>query len=116
ALADLDRDQDLDVVVIGSNTDHATSYVGVLAGTASRTPSPVATTQVQAQVVGGLDVGDVDHDGKLDGAIGSFVGLATLVGDGTGRLAAPSFEAGGGQPAAIRLADVDRDGTLDRLV
>lgn len=105
---DLDRDGYLDLVTSHPNP----GTVSVLAGRGDGTfgqASPVAT----ARFPQGLADGDIDRDGHVDLAVSSYDPTVTiLLGDGKGAFASRSdvLDAPSG---AVRLTDLDRDGSLD---
>jgi RHS repeat-associated protein len=110
ALADLDRDGILDVVVANSSSQS----VGVLRGRGDGTfgaPALLATGPVPTD----LAVGDLDGDGLLDVAVTSFGGNAVSVflGDGAGSLRPAGTIAVGQNPLALVAADLNGDGLLD---
>ena len=108
AVADLDRDSDLDLLVADRN-----SGVAVLLGNGNGTfQKPMLFPAAGARLV---SVGEFDGDGIPDLAtIGGNVGILFGYGDGTFR--EPKFLAAGNGPAAIAVADLNLDGRSDIVV
>ncbi|MEU5216545.1 VCBS repeat-containing protein [Streptomyces sp. NPDC020807] len=110
--ADLDEDG-RDDVVMGGSSNGVWAYSGPsLAG--GGTPRKLWQATVPG-AVHGIETGDVDGDGRPEVVVAADT--ATVVLDGaTGRTVA-TIEAGEGRfVRSTRLADLDRDGTLDILV
>jgi plastocyanin len=112
ALADVDGDGDLDLLVTCGGNNGQVS-VRLNDGTGTFGPGP--NMPVDAGSLG-LAVGDLDNDGDLDlvscnNAAAGNVTVRLNVGNGT-FVAAPNV-AVGAQPYAVALADIDGDGDLD---
>jgi hypothetical protein len=112
ALADLDGDGDLDLLVTcGGNN----GLVAVRLNDGTGTFGPGLSTPVDPGSLG-LAVGDLDNDGDLDlvssnNAAAGNVAVRLNAGNGT-FVAAPNV-AVGSRPYAVALADLDGDGDLD---
>jgi Bacterial Ig-like domain (group 3)/FG-GAP-like repeat len=129
ALADLNRDGVLDIVVTnacasGGRCDGSsnTGSVAVLLGNGDGTFKPAQTFTIGAQSPGFLAVGDFNGDGKIDVATVNLCNFCTgdqvsvLLGNGNGTLQSPQTYDLGGQPLGIAVGDVNGDGKLDLLV
>src|SRR5690606_35250533 len=103
ALADLDRDGDLDLVY------DAALYLND--GNAGFTPSGALDVDGVSEVA----VGDLDGDGDLDIATAVYEGLSRIHwNDGLGGFpSSVEFGSAGEQVLAIALGDLDGDGDLD---
>ncbi|HTR52873.1 MAG TPA: VCBS repeat-containing protein [Kofleriaceae bacterium] len=113
ALGDFDSDAILDLVTANAGT------VSVLRGGAGGVFGQHVDTTVDTAPLAGLVVGDFDHDGHVDLAVGltSSAQVAVLLGHGDGTFAAPTtFATGTGTVAALGGADLDKDGNLDVVV
>lgn len=112
ALADVDADGDLDLIVandVGGNV-----MVRLNNGTGDfTTPAPGSPYAIAANTFGVVS-GDVDNDGDIDIiATASAVGARVLFNDGTGRFTIGSVYAGGTTVQVPILGDIDNDGDLD---
>ena len=130
-LADLDRDGDLDGIILGSS--HDPDYVLVNDGTGRFTRSPQLLPAIYANFwLGGVEVGDIDSDGDIDLALpdpvnGKYTETILLLNQGNAQFEEPSqqlypFLRGacrdqGGTGNKIcesaALGDVNSDGALD---
>jgi hypothetical protein len=119
---DFNHDGKLDLAVT-VNTPSATDEVqvflgdgtGHLGGGALAPEAPFATVTVGSSPRD-IEVGDVDHDGKLDlvTADSASAAVSVLIGVGTGDFTPqPSAPAVGPAPIRVVLADLDRDGLTD---
>ncbi len=114
AVADLNRDGDLDLAV-GNAT---TGQVSVLLGTGTGTFGPAVDFGAGADA-SAIAVGDFNRDGRLDLAatLKASGRLRVLLGHGNGTFSAASdFTAGGGGSAGLSTADLNGDGRLDVVV
>ncbi|MGE3850890.1 MAG: FG-GAP-like repeat-containing protein [Planctomycetota bacterium] len=114
AVADLDHDGALDIVVANAGSDTLTLLSGD--GTGDFTASTVAVGSGPSSVA----LADVDQDGHADIVVANATSnnVTVLLGDGTG-----SFNAAGNSPFAVGnnpgrlvVADLDHDGRLDVAV
>ncbi len=105
AVGDFNNDHKLDVVVSGYSG--GIMGLGVLLGNGDGTLQS-STTYSLATVPNNLAVGDFNHDGKLDVALGGLV--AVFLGNGDGTLLPPLHDYFGG---SVFVADFNGDGNLD---
>jgi hypothetical protein len=105
AVGDFNNDHKLDVTVGGYSGGWM--GIGVLLGNGDGSLQPSITYSV-SEVPNGVAVGDFNHDGNLDVAVGGLV--AVFLGNGDGTLQQPSVEYFGGQ---VVVADFNGDGNLD---
>lgn len=123
ALADLNLDGKLDLVVAGDCSNGGCG--GVLLGKGDGTFQPEIPFSTAGLIAFGMAVGDVNGDGKLDVVVGnqcatsvcntSTVGV--LVGNGDGTLQAPvAYDAGGIYPDWVAIADLDGDSKPDLVL
>jgi hypothetical protein len=105
AVGDFNNDHNLDVTVVGYSGGEMN--LGVLLGNGDGTLQPSITYPLTDQP-NGVTVGDFNHDGKLDVAVGGLV--AVFLGNGDGTLRQPLQEFYGGQ---VVVADFNGDGNLD---
>ena len=112
ALADVDGDGDLDLLVAcGGNN----GLLSVRLNNGTGTFRPGFSTGV-SQGSRGLAVGDLDGDGDLDVVLcnNRTPGLVDIcLNDGTGTFGPAGTVAVGNNPYAVELADLDGDGDLD---
>lgn len=111
ALADLDDDGNLDVVVANYGPGNVVSVlIGIGDGTfAAATNFAVGTFPIS------VAVGDLNSDSKLDLAVANFNSsdVSILLGDGTGGFGTPTNFTVGSLPHSIALGDLNADGNLD---
>jgi len=115
AVADLNGDSLLDVVVINTGANSFSILFGKPGGALvdPKTFLPRWTSRPTA-----VDVGDFNRDGKLDLAIlndGSST-ISIFLGDGAGEFTEQAPIEAGNSPTGFSVADVDQDGKLDLLV
>jgi uncharacterized protein (TIGR03437 family) len=113
AVADFNRDNNLDLVTVNTRADD----VSVLLGNGDGTFRPAMNLSAGQRPSRGV-VGDFNRDGKLDLAIlsASFGTINVLLGNGDGTFQAPQPYSIGGSPNSIVMADFDSDGKLDLAV
>jgi len=115
-LADMDRDGDLDIVVLNDDVTRSNGSVVTLYndGRAEFGDANPAQAAEVGLVNVSLVAADFDGDGDVDAAVGSTFGsnVTVLRNDGSGRLGQPSSVAAGG-PEDLAVGDVDGDGDLD---
>ncbi|GAB6165888.1 hypothetical protein JCM19992_18880 [Thermostilla marina] len=111
AVADLDGDDDLDLVLCGAGSDGATQ-LWVNDGSGRFAPGEVLTDHGVAPVIA-----DVDNDGDVDLFVGRAGGDRLFLGDGNGGFQeAPLSRMSAAQDlftSCARLIDVDSDGDVD---
>ena len=123
AIADINADGKLDVIVAGDCTSGGCG--GVLLGNGDGTFKPEIPFGSAGLIAFSLAIGDVNGDGKLDAVIGnqcatqacqtSTVGVSLGNGDGTFQPAVP-YNSGGIYPDGVAIADLNFDGKADLVV
>jgi uncharacterized protein (DUF2141 family) len=132
AVADVNRDGKLDVVVANACLTHypCKSGVGgldVVLGNGDGTFGPAVSYSSGGPSATSVAIGDVNRDGKLDLIVANCGDIncshanpgtvAVLAGNGDGTFqAAVSFGSGGLDSTGVAVADVNGDGNLDLLV
>ncbi len=116
--ADLDGDQDLDMVITGYNNvlDADIGALYINDGTGSFTEKTDAN--IPAVHRSAMDTADVDLDGDLDLLIAGYEGrVFLLINDGTATFAhAAGQPFSGGTYGSVNLGDVDGDGDPDAFI
>jgi FG-GAP-like repeat/Bacterial Ig-like domain (group 3) len=120
AVADVNRDGIPDVVL-------ASTGVAVLLGNGDGTfETPMVTSTVNSPLI--VAVADLNHDGKPDAVIVTFVGylhdkevdhatVGVMFGNGDGTFQQPtSYDTGGFTPEQITISDLNVDGSPDIVV
>ncbi len=128
ALADLDGDLDLDLVVGTGVNDPNTVWLnqGGMQGGATGTFTHTGQTLAISSTFG-IDLGDLDADGDLDLFVANYdepdlvfvndgTGVFTDTGQRLGYNPPPTATFSGDRSTAVTLGDVDGDGALDALV
>ena len=123
AIADINADGKLDVIVAGDCTSGGCG--GVLLGNGDGTFQPEIAFGSGGLIAFSLAIGDVNRDGKLDAVIGnqcatqacqtSTVGVSLGNGDGTFQ-AAVAYDSGGIYPDGVAIADISGDGIPDLVI
>lgn len=106
AIADVNRDGNLDVVLLGSQV---IVYPGNGNGTFGQR---IVSNTGQDGFLSGV-LADFNGDGKLDAAITGLYGVLLSLGNGDGTLQVAQIYTGGG--ASLAAGDFNRDGALDIL-
>lgn len=123
ALADLDGDDDLDVVVASQGTylddKHVDLFLNDGNGVLSRTSLEAGADPASVALADLDDDGDVDvvvtNTGVRDGEPPSLSGLGVLLNEGDATFAPEVRYPVGRQTYALALADADGDGVLDAI-
>jgi hypothetical protein len=114
AVADVNGDKKLDIVVAGGKFQHGT--VTVLIGNGDGTFQPETRYNLPAQA-SSLAVGDFDGDGAPDIAVGYWYsgnsGIAILLNKGNGTFGPPKTYDPGARPQDMKVGDFNNDGKLD---
>ncbi len=123
AIADINADGKLDIIVAGDCTSGGCG--GVLLGNGDGTFQPEIPFGSAGLIAFSLAIGDVNGDGKLDAVIGnqcatqacqtSTVGVSLGNGDGTFQPAV-AYNSGGIYPDGVAIADLKGDGKADLVV
>ena len=122
AVADINGDGKLDLVVVGSSTiDYFNSdgLVGIMLGNGDGTFQPVVTYDSGGPLADDVVVADVDGDGKLDVIVTNVVqqAVGVLLGHGDGTLdPAITYPSGGNFTYSVAVQDINGDGKPDILV
>ncbi|MEM4409999.1 MAG: VCBS repeat-containing protein, partial [Candidatus Caldarchaeum sp.] len=107
--ADVDRDNDMDVVLTNWMSIEVSVHINPGNGNFA---TPIAADLLSG-VYTGLEEGDVNNDGRLDVVIGSNP-LQVYIGNGTGGFTLRGqFPLGNTRIQDLRLKDMDNDGYLD---
>jgi hypothetical protein len=114
ALADVDRDRDLDIIVPGRGREPNVLYINDGRGTFAES-RPFGNASADATSV---TVGDMDRDGDVDIVLGIWNGRHVwYANDGRGEFTQENvFGASAEQTWSIVTADTDLDGDLDVVV
>ena len=111
AIANLDRDGAIDVVV-ANRTGWVSALLGIGDGTLAAAPSVELTANEGSSAIA---LADLDQDGAADLVLGSehyFAGLHVKLGRGDGTFA-PAITYAVDSPTSLAVADLDGDGRLD---
>lgn len=113
AVADLDRDGGLDLVIANWGPD----VMSVLMANGNTTYAPRVVYATGGAPVA-IAIGDVNADGHLDVVTANSLGasVSVFLGDGTGAFGSRTDYAVGESPASIALGDIDGDGDPDMAV
>ena len=108
--ADLDADDDLDIVVTDTHTESAHVLLNLGNGTFAAPVAYPMNTDPRS-----IGIGDLNLDGVLDiiTATSAFDRVLVRLGNGDGTFASRAEFAVGDLPLGIALADLDEDGDLD---
>jgi FG-GAP-like repeat len=119
ALGDFDRDGDLDLMVANFGFAPGSDNAAVLVNDGTGAFGAPITTLLGA-FHSGVEVGDLDLDGDLDGIFSFFVNspgnLGAFLGDGQGNFATGGIGVQGVHFNGIAKGDFDLDGDLDAFV
>ncbi|QNH61208.1 FG-GAP-like repeat-containing protein [Hymenobacter sediminicola] len=111
AVADFNNDDHLDLLTVNTNSSTLSLRFGWGGGNFSGTTEVAATGVIRS-----VAVGDVDGDGDLDFAVGSFNTANTVamyINNGSGQFAQTYAVPVAGSVYSLVLADINSDGSLD---
>lgn len=113
AVADVDGDQQLDVIVLSSSDDELLVFPGDGNGGLGEPRSHDVGDEPTL-----LELADLDTDGDLDIVVTNLLGdsVSLLLGDGQGGFANAVELETGSLPTGLAIADFDEDGELDIAV
>lgn len=109
ALADVNADMILDVLV----SNPTANTVSVILGTATGTSLKIQSSISVASTPGPLATGDFDGDGVVDFAVSGQSGIEVANGDGTGNFVSLKSTGLLTSRAGLAAYDINRDNTLD---
>jgi Big-like domain-containing protein/VCBS repeat protein/FG-GAP repeat protein len=122
AVADVNKDGNLDLLVANENSNGLNGTVGVLFGNGDGTFQTAKTYDCGAQETDWIAAADVNLDGNIDlivsnadGSTGAAVGVLLGNGDGTFQ-SVKNYSSGSSLATSIAVADVNLDGKPDLLV
>jgi hypothetical protein len=116
ALADFNHDGKLDVV---TSNENSLGRIPMLLGNGDGTFQETSDPNIGDSPGTSVAVGDFNHDGNADLAVSGFGSffrgfVSVLLGQGNGTFQAPQkLSVGAHFPAAVAVADFNRDGNLD---
>jgi hypothetical protein len=124
AVGDVNGDGRPDLVVNSTGgLDSVVAQLGVLLGNGDGTfQAPIFQSPGMTGGDGDVVLGDFNHDGRLDAAVGGQAslpdGLTVNIGNGDGTFGAPflsplTFSTGGTDPFGVAAADLNGDGLVD---
>lgn len=119
ALGDMNRDGNLDVVVVALPPSIQVRLGNGKGAFGTPIVTPVLNGNPNLPVPRGLALGDLDRDGGLDVVFGSYkqdspaLKLYWLKGRGDGTFGTPESSEAGANPTSLVVADVTRDGVPD---
>jgi hypothetical protein len=124
AVADLNGDGRVDLVVANRNEGAGDGSVGVLLGNGDGTFQPAVTYDSGATFSDFVLLADMNSDGKPDivvvntgGGKNSDGSVGVLMGNGDGTFGpAATYDSGGQGPVSVAVADINLDGKPDLLV
>jgi len=112
AVGDVDRDNDLDYVLVTENADAASSTVRAWLNNGAGTFAPGNSFTVASRPPR-IALGDGDGDGDLDLFVATASTLSVYRNNGTGNFSGTPPTAAGATAGGLALADMDNNGTLD---
>ncbi|HBJ87353.1 MAG TPA: hypothetical protein DDZ88_26550 [Verrucomicrobiales bacterium] len=116
-MGDFNNDGWLDLAVSDTWDSARRNTVRILLGNGTATFAPAVSYQATNPgiIVARLAVVDINHDGKLDLAIGSQNSgtVSTLLGNGNGTFGSPVLHSVGNNPVSVIAGDFDGDGNAD---
>jgi len=113
-VADFNNDHKLDLAFVQDSVDGNGNSLYLCLGNGDGSFAALSSVAFAGTTTNSLALGDFNHDGNLDAAVGSNAGMSILLGKGDGTFQAPNFVT---QSATFvsAAADYNRDGNLDLL-
>jgi hypothetical protein len=117
AVGDFNGDGHLDVAVANSADSGGTPSVSILLGNGDGTLQPAVNLPIAGKAYS-VAVGDFNHDGSLDLAVGHIgpSSVSIFLGNGDGSFQSPQDQPTPGSPESVAVGDFNGDGHLDLAV
>lgn len=118
AIGDLNRDNNLDLVVTNAGTQDVSVLLGDGAGRFGAPLNFALGTQYSERTPVAVALADLNNDGKLDSVVANrdSAELSILLGDGAGSLGLAGNVKLPGSPLSVSVGDFNKDGKMDLAV